>query len=229
MMLNAIRKIPRPLLVLMLLVMLRKLTNESGRTILGSRTMEVLKRFKDRLGGVAKAVQKESGISADLGLGQAAHESANGDSALASPNASLDILNSKGLIRKGPAHNYFGFTAELGTYWRSQDRPFVMMETSEWVEKPLPTDKVLTGPNSNGLYHVRRVRPFRAYASPEESYRDWARLMQTPNYVNAGVLDALKRNDSQGFGAALLRAKYATDPKYATGVVSRIEALRGIA
>lgn len=129
---------------------------------------------------VARAVEAETGIKADLGMVQAAHESAYGTS---------------GLTQK--ARNLFGFTAELGTYWRSQGRAFVEMPTTEW--------------KAGGAY--KTTRPFRAYASWDESYRDWARLMQTPHYARA--LPFAKAGNLKGFAAALQAAGYATDPAYA--------------
>jgi len=53
---------------------------------------------------------------------------------------------------------------------------------------------------------------FRAYASYDESFRDYAQLMKNnPRY--AKVLTA--GNDAQGFAQGLQRAGYATDPAYA--------------
>lgn len=136
--------------------------------------------FFTRLRPVALAVERETGIKADLGMVQAAHESAYGTS---------------GLTQK--ANNLFGFTAELGTYWRTQGRAFVEMPTTEW--------------KAAGAY--KTTRPFRAYASWEESYRDWARLMQIPHYAKA--LPFAKAGNLKGFAAALQAAGYATDPAYA--------------
>ena len=56
------------------------------------------------------------------------------------------------------------------------------------------------------------VQAFRAYASYEESFADYARLMRTsPRYrdVVAGI------DDAQRFAQGLQRAGYATDPAYA--------------
>ena len=53
---------------------------------------------------------------------------------------------------------------------------------------------------------------FRAYATPEESFRDYARLIgNSPRY--AGVVRA--GNDATAFAQGLQRAGYATDPQYA--------------
>uniref|UniRef100_UPI00179566A8 glycoside hydrolase family 73 protein n=1 Tax=Methylibium sp. TaxID=2067992 RepID=UPI00179566A8 len=53
---------------------------------------------------------------------------------------------------------------------------------------------------------------FRAYASPEESFRDYAQLIKnSPRY--AGVVE--QGGSAQGFATGLQRAGYATDPAYA--------------
>lgn len=141
--------------------------------------------FFTRLRPIASAVEAETGIKADLGMTQAAHESAYGTSQLTQKS-----------------NNLFGFTAELGTYWRTQGRPYVEIPTTEYA----------AGGQS------KLTRPFRAYASWEESYRDWARLMQTPHYANA--LSAARRGDLKGFATALQSAGYATDPLYAAKLES---------
>jgi flagellar protein FlgJ len=69
------------------------------------------------------------------------------------------------------------------------------------------------------VYDGRAVKvqaKFRAYASSEESFRDYARLItQSPRY--AGVMNALKTagTDAAGFAQGLQKAGYATDPDYA--------------
>jgi peptidoglycan hydrolase FlgJ len=52
---------------------------------------------------------------------------------------------------------------------------------------------------------------FRAYASPAESFADYARLMKTGRY--ADVL--AQAQTAEGFAGALQKAGYATDPAYA--------------
>lgn len=56
------------------------------------------------------------------------------------------------------------------------------------------------------------VAKFRAYASPEEAFRDYARLLKdSPRY--AKVIE--QGGTAQGFAVNLQRAGYATDPAYA--------------
>ncbi len=176
--------------------------------------MSAMDTFKKTLSPVAQAVERETGFKATLGLGQAAHESAYGSSGLSSAVSSLNVIDNDGkILRVGPANNFFGFTAELGTYWRSQNKPFVLMPTTEW---------------KNGLAY-KTTRPFRAYATPEESYRDWARLMQTDGYVKAGAPAALKAGDIAAFAEAMKKIGYATDPTYAQKITRVISSIGAIA
>ena len=56
------------------------------------------------------------------------------------------------------------------------------------------------------------IAKFRAYTSPDESFRDYAKLMKdSPRY--AGVVAA--SSTAEGFAQGLQRAGYATDPAYA--------------
>jgi flagellar protein FlgJ len=91
-----------------------------------------------------------------------------------------------------PSNNLFGIKA--GTGWKG---PVAEVMTTEFVDG-----------------QPRKVMAkFRAYASHEESFRDYARLIKnSPRY--AGVLE--EGGSAQGFAANLQRAGYATDPEYAT-------------
>lgn len=98
-----------------------------------------------------------------------------------------------------PSYNLFGIKA--GGNWQG---PVAEVWTTEYV---------------NG--RPQRVKAaFRAYASFEESFTDYARLMQnSPRY--AGVM--AQRTDAVGFAQNLQKAGYATDPEYArklTGVIN---------
>jgi flagellar protein FlgJ len=98
-----------------------------------------------------------------------------------------------------PSFNLFGIKA--GAHWKG---PVAEVWTTEYV---------------NG--RPQRVKAaFRAYASFEDSFADYARLMQdSPRY--AGVM--ARRNDAVGFAQGLQKAGYATDPEYArklTGVIN---------
>ena len=79
---------------------------------------------------------------------------------------------------------------------------------SSWKGK---TAQVTTTEFVNG-HPQKVVAKFRAYASYEESFRDYARLMKNnPRYAN--VMSA--GNNAEGFAKGLQRAGYATDPAYA--------------
>jgi flagellar protein FlgJ len=90
--------------------------------------------------------------------------------------------------------NFFGFTGEA---WAKAGKPTVAMPTREFIK---------------GAW-VAVTRPFRAYASPDDSMRDYARLLTTqPRY--AEVVKAARAGDVGGTFAALGRSGYATDPTY---------------
>jgi len=72
----------------------------------------------------------------------------------------------------------------------------------------------------------RVVQRFRAYASPAESFADYAALMKNRRYQ--AVRDA--GSDAQAFASGLQRAGYATDPRYAdklSGAIATAQRLRG--
>ncbi|MHB1272072.1 MAG: flagellar assembly peptidoglycan hydrolase FlgJ [Rhodanobacter sp.] len=64
---------------------------------------------------------------------------------------------------------------------------------------------------------VRRQAQFRAYATPEASFEDFARLVgENPRYA-----DALgKGDDVLGFARGLIIGRYATDPAYASKIAA---------
>ena len=99
----------------------------------------------------------------------------------------------------GTSHNLFGIKAGAG--WSGS---VAEITTTEYVDGA--AQKV--------------TAKFRAYASYEESFRDYARLLtQSPRY--AGVVDRLSQAVStdaasaRDFAESLQRAGYATDPAYA--------------
>ena len=60
---------------------------------------------------------------------------------------------------------------------------------------------------------VKKVAKFRAYDSPEDSFRDYARLItKTPRYAQASQ----QTGSAQAFASSLQKAGYATDPDYAS-------------
>ncbi len=101
-----------------------------------------------------------------------------------------------------PSNNLFGIKAGPG--WKG---PVVVTTTTEVV---------------NG--QPQKVQAaFRAYATPQESFRDYAQLISTsPRY--AGVMQVT--NDAQAFARGLQRAGYATDPDYAVKLGRVIQTTR---
>ncbi|WP_051242490.1 flagellar assembly peptidoglycan hydrolase FlgJ [Azohydromonas australica] len=90
-----------------------------------------------------------------------------------------------------PSHNLFGIKA--GPNWKG------------------PVAQVLTTEYFSGQPR-QVVQRFRAYASPQESFADYARLIKnSPRYANV----VANGGSAQGFAQGLQRAGYATDPAYA--------------
>lgn len=89
------------------------------------------------------------------------------------------------------SHNLFGIKA--GANWTG---PVAVATTTEVIDGRA----------------IKVKARFRAYASAEESFRDYANLIgNSPRY--AGVMQA--RGDAQSFARNLQKAGYATDPQYA--------------
>jgi len=105
-----------------------------------------------------------------------------------------EIRNSDG----SSAHNLFGIKAGAG--WNG---PVTEITTTEYVAGA--AQKVSA--------------KFRAYASAEESFRDYARLMKESPRYSGVVAQAAQAPagaaSAQGFADGLQRAGYATDPGYA--------------
>jgi flagellar protein FlgJ len=94
-----------------------------------------------------------------------------------------------------PSHNVFGIKA--GADWRG---PVAQVRTTEYVR---------------GVAQ-QRVEKFRAYASDEAAFRDYAALLKNaPRY--RGVLNA---DSAASFAQGLQQAGYATDPRYAAKIAS---------
>ena len=96
------------------------------------------------------------------------------------------------------SHNLFGIKAGAG--WTG---PVAEITTTEYV----------------GGEAQKVTAKFRAYASDDESFRDYAKLMkESPRYagvVAQAVQGPATAASAQGFAQGLQRAGYATDPAYA--------------
>ncbi|HXT00368.1 MAG TPA: glucosaminidase domain-containing protein [Elusimicrobiota bacterium] len=211
-----------PLLVLIGYVLYREFTSSGDGSdnpfgintdVLGTRTMSVIQDFSDKLSPIAKKVENETGISSRLGLVQAALESSYGSSKLSRPDAQLTILPAN---VTGPALNIFGL--KCGSAWLNAKKPYVMLPTKDYYAKgqKMPNGAIATVDNQALVWPA----PFRAYGSWEESYRDWARLMQIPVYVQDGALAALQADDLEKFGQAL-GIHYAPNQNYAKRISDR--------
>jgi len=97
------------------------------------------------------------------------------------------------------ANNLFGIKA--GSGWKGK---VAEVTTTEYV---------------NGVAE-KRVAKFRAYASTDESFRDYARLItQSPRYAQV----TQQTGSAQAFANSLQKAGYATDPNYAAKLNRAIE------
>lgn len=96
--------------------------------------------------------------------------------------------------------NQFGIKAD-----KSWTGPTVEMDTTEFV---------------NGQY-IKVKALWRKYPNPQDSFRDHIKFLQrNPRYAKAGVFDAATPEDQ---ARALQRAGYATDPNYASKLITVIE------
>ena len=97
------------------------------------------------------------------------------------------------------ANNLFGIKAGPG--WKGK---VAEVTTTEYV---------------NGVPE-KRVAKFRAYASTDESFRDYARLItQSPRYAKV----TQQTGSALAFASSLQKAGYATDPQYAAKLSRAIE------
>jgi len=92
----------------------------------------------------------------------------------------------------------------------SSHNVFGIKATPDWKGA---TTEVVTTEYVNGQPR-KLTQSFRAYASYEDSFRDWARMLkQSPRY--AAVVERSSGGSAQAFAQGLQRAGYATDPQYA--------------
>ncbi len=105
-----------------------------------------------------------------------------------------------------PSYNLFGIKA--GPNWRGG------VATAE-------TTEVVNGQTQ------RVVQPFRAYASYDEAFQDYANLL-SGNARYARAATAAGTGDAAGFAGALQRAGYATDPAYAQKLKGALQATTNI-
>ena len=101
------------------------------------------------------------------------------------------------------SHNLFGIKATGG--W---DGKVVEATTTEYI---------------NGVKQ-KRIEKFRAYDNYADSFKDFAKLMQSnPRYQN--VMSNM--HDSQAYAKAMQKAGYATDPQYASKLANVIDKVSG--
>lgn len=198
--------------------------NSQGQNVLGTRTMSAIEDFKAKIKPVADAVESEAGLSSRLGIVQASLESKYGNSDLARPSAQLAIMQNGRQIATGPALNLFGF--KCGDAWIKNGGKYVLLPTTDYyaIGQKMPNGEIATQNNQA----LKWPAAFRAYGSWEESYRDWARLMQTSRYQADGATEALHNDDLDAFGKALSK-RYAPNQNYDQRLASRAQEMGMVA
>jgi flagellar protein FlgJ len=106
---------------------------------------------------------------------------------------------------KAPGNNYFGIRADSS--WRG---PVVAITTKEEIGGKLVT---------------QTKQPFRAYATPLDSFRDYAAFL-AKNKRYAPALVKARAGDVPGALAAVAAAGYATSSKYAALLQSTLQSVR---
>jgi len=138
--------------------------------------------FVERMRPHAEAASRATGIPVQHLLAQAALESGWGKH---------EIRGKDGEGSSVASYNLFGIKA--GRNWQGET---VATRTTEYID---------------GVAQ-KRVEKFRAYASYEEAFQDYARLMSNnPRYAQV----IANSQDAASFAGGLQRAGYATDPLYA--------------
>lgn len=153
----------------------------------------------------ADSVAKVTGISSEIILAQAGFES--------------------GWKSNPPGNNFFGI--KKGSNWTG---PTVLIRTKEVLSNSTSGSKFpkvySITKRSDGKYTYDVQDYFRSYASPADSFADWAALIRS-RYPAAWNV----RNDKAKFAAALKAGGYATDPSYASklvGVLRSVEKRLGL-
>jgi flagellum-specific peptidoglycan hydrolase FlgJ len=146
---------------------------------------------------MATAAEKMKAFSSQYG--SAAANAAKGSKifpqTILSAAAVESAYGTSGLTRSG--NNFFG--VKKGSSWTGAT---VTMRTAEQTKE-------------GKVYYVNAE--FRKYPTPEDSFKDYVRLLSTSRYVNAGVTSAA--NPEEQF-KAIQKAGYATDVNYANKLTS---------
>lgn len=186
-------------------------------------------KFRAQTQTVFTAIENEFTIQPRIALVQSAHESNWGISELA-----IDGLNIFGMT-PGDAWAK-AMSANVGMkdvpVWSSLGHSTIFYPTKEYSDLPpekihywdFHGDVVSKSPDGKGGSILVVNRYFRKYSTLEESAWDWARkIAQTPRY--ALTYEAAKAGDVSAYGAALVKAGYATDPSYQAGLLFQARAV----
>lgn len=161
-----------------------------------------IKEFTVRYYPFAHAVQLDSGPPALAALGQSSLETGYG--------------------KHAPGNMMFGITATSS--WKGKTQ---LLRTTEFFRTKDKTGfpEIISvtyqdsGPH-RGYYKYRVRRYFRAYDSPEDSFRDWADLLRSRSRYR----EAFKyTDDADRFIHEIAKAGYATGPNYYKAVLTRMK------
>lgn len=160
------------------------------------------KQFVDTYLPFAKKVEEKCGISSVFILAQSALESGWGEKAV--------------------GNMMFGVKANSKTPENKRQ----LITTTEYLSHPnakFPVIISVSEKQRNGLYKYKVKDWFRKYDSPEESFSDHADFF----FKNPRYADALKvKSNPVLFAEAIARAKYATDPNYASTLKLMINSIK---
>jgi LysM repeat protein len=174
---------------------------------------EKLQAYLDVHGDIARKTAEKYGLPFEAIVAQSMKETAYGTSELA--------LN---------ANNMFGMKAKPDWEGKIYNKITSEEVTPDNVSKYPGAKVVRTLDNGNVMIEVKQ--PFRAYDSVEDAFNDYGKWITESGYYN----DAAKKVVPEEYARALVNTptyigegRWATDSRYAEGVISIIENLRKLA
>ena len=202
--------------------------------LVGTLTGNKQKDFITQMTPVAAAIQQSYGIDPLIVMTQAALESGWGTSGLTKKANNLYGFTGDAALNSWLTQNSLPVNIDMATILGkdTQAAPFILMQTHESAPShsqyfTRPGDIVSQTENSDGTYDLLVWRPFRRYDSWMASVQDWAHLIGTaPRY--AAAYASAKAGDAQSFANDVAAAGYATEPDYATQLVSVADEISGI-
>jgi flagellum-specific peptidoglycan hydrolase FlgJ len=181
----------------------------------------------------AQAVEAKYNVPWLLTATQAAHESGNGNSALAQAHNNLFGVTGDHTLKAAGVPETMAMVDVKAWLAQHPECPVVIMKTNE--EHALPPEKIhywarpgdiLTKePHGTGS-DLLVERPFKTYVDWTASLQDWVERIVR---LYPAALHAAMANDAAGFFDALQAGGYATDKKYALGLKARYAEMEALA